>query len=191
MIIAVSGITGVGKSYLKRCIAEELGINNILMVTTRKKRFFDKNGKDKWFVSEKHFEKMKKNNEITLTIEFLKNKYGYYTKEIMGKKDGITEIYFTEVDNFKRKCKNLIAIYIKPTDIEISKEKLRKRKLSEEVIEERIKEMERQIERFENDKELQAKYDYIFLNDYTNKSRAELIEYIKSKMENRKLVERG
>lgn len=45
MIIALSGITGVGKSYLKRCVANELGINNILMVTTRKKRKFDVNRK--------------------------------------------------------------------------------------------------------------------------------------------------
>ncbi len=45
MIIALSGITGVGKSYLKRCVANELSIKNILMVTTREKRKLDVNRK--------------------------------------------------------------------------------------------------------------------------------------------------
>lgn len=119
-----------------------------------------------------------------LEIEFIKNKYGYYTKEIKSEKDGITEIYFDEVDNFKKECKDLIAIYIKPTDIEISKRKLRGRKLDEKVIQDRIKEMEYQLKAFENNKELQSKYDYIFANDYTDKSKNDLINFIKEKINN-------
>ncbi len=125
---------------------------------------------------------MKQNGELILEIEFIKNKYAYYTKEIKGPKDGITEIYFNEVDNFKRECKDLIAIYIKPTDIEISKRKLQGRKLDEKVIQDRIKEMEYQLNAFENDKELQSKYDYIFANDYTDKSKNDLINFIKQKI---------
>lgn len=182
MIIALSGITGVGKSYLKRCVAETLGINNILMVTTREKRFFDINGKDKWFVTDQEFERMKQSGELMLEIEFIKNKYGYYTKEIKGEEDGITEIYFNEVDNFKRECKDLIAVYIKPINIEISKRKLKGRKLDEKIIQDRIKEMEYQLEAFEEDKELQSKYDYIFINDYTDKSKNDFINFIKEKI---------
>lgn len=184
MIIALSGITGVGKSYLKRCVAETLGINNILMVTTRKKRFFDINGKDKWFVTCEEFERMKANGDLILDIEFIGNKYGYYTKEINGKEDGITEIYFNEVDNFKRECKDLISVYIKPINIEISKRKLEARKLDDKIIQDRIKEMEYQLEAFEEDKDLQSKYDYIFINDYTDKSKDEFISFIKEKIKN-------
>ncbi len=182
MIIAVSGITGVGKSYLKRCVAEELGIENFLMVTTRPKRFFDINGKDKWFVSEEKFNNLKKEGKIMLEIEFIGNKYGYYTDEIKGNKDGITEIYFDEVDNFRRECKDFIAVYIKPTSIEISKKKLHGRKLEKRVIQERIKEMEYQLKSFEDNKELQSKYDYIFTNDYTKKSKNDFVNYIKKRM---------
>ncbi len=181
MIIALSGITGVGKSYLKRCVAETLGINNILMVTTREKRFLDINGKDKWFVTDEQFEQMRQNGEIMLEIEFIKNKYGYYTKEIKSEEDGITEIYFNEVDNFKRECEDLITVYIKPIDIEISKRKLQDRKLDEKIIQDRISEMEYQLKSFEEDKELQSKYDYIFINDYTDKSKTDFIKFIENK----------
>lgn len=127
---------------------------------------------------------MKQNGELILDIEFIKNKYAYYAKEIKGKKDGITEIYFDEVDNFKRECKDFLAIYIKPKDIEISKEKLLARNLDEKVIQDRIKEMEYQLKAFEDNKELQAKYDYIFANDYTDKSKNDLINFIKEKINN-------
>lgn len=185
MIIAVSGITGVGKSYLKRCVAEELGIQNFLMVTTRPRRFFDINGKDKWFVTEEEFEKMKEKGELMLNIEFIGNKYGYYTKEIKGDSDGITEIYFNEVDNFRRECKDFLAIYIKPTSIEISKNKLESRKLDENIINDRIREMEYQLKSFENDKELQSKYDLIFTNDYTDDAKNRFVNYIREKINKR------
>ena len=182
MIIAVSGITGVGKSYLKRCVAEELKIENFLMVTTRPKRFFDINGKDKWFVTMKEFERLKSQGKLMLEIEFVGNKYAYYTEEMKGDKDGITEIYFDEVDNFRRECKDFLAVYVKPTNIEISKKKLLGRKLDKKVIQNRIEEMEYQLKSFEDDKELQSKYDYIFTNDYTKKAKNDFVKYIKKRM---------
>ena len=38
MIVTLSGITGVGKSYFKKCIINELNFNNIPVVTTRERR---------------------------------------------------------------------------------------------------------------------------------------------------------
>ena len=38
MIVILSGITGAGKSYLKKHIIERLQFKNIVIVTTRAKR---------------------------------------------------------------------------------------------------------------------------------------------------------
>jgi len=57
MIITLSGVTGVGKSYLKKEIEDKLGIKAQTIVTTRTKREDEQDGVDKKFVTDEEFEK--------------------------------------------------------------------------------------------------------------------------------------
>ena len=77
MIVILSGITGAGKSYLKKHIIESLQFKNIVIVTTRAKRINEIDGIDKHFVTDEKFEGLKKLGKISVDFEFLGNKYVY------------------------------------------------------------------------------------------------------------------
>ena len=56
MVITLSGVTGVGKSYFKKEIQKRLEINQQVIITTRKKREDEIEGVDKIFVSDQEFD---------------------------------------------------------------------------------------------------------------------------------------
>ena len=92
MIVTLSGVTGTGKSFFKNVIAEELGFENLAIVTTRKKRANEIEGIDKEFVSDKEFDELVKNKEVTVNFEFLGEKYGYRTEKLESDENQVTEI---------------------------------------------------------------------------------------------------
>ena len=82
MIVTLSGITGIGKSFFKNTIVKELGFTNLVIVTTRKRRNGEINGIDKEFVSDEEFEQLRKDKKIVVDFEFLGAKYAYRKKDI-------------------------------------------------------------------------------------------------------------
>ena len=65
-------------------------------------------------------------------------------------------------------------------------EQVKKRNLTPEKENERIKETEEQYKNFMSDKKLQDMFDYIIYNNYDEKSEEELIKLIASKMKSDK-----
>ena len=59
MLLALAGVTGVGKSYFKDKIVEKLGFEKIKIITTRQIRIGEKNNEDKIFVLLTKQEKLK------------------------------------------------------------------------------------------------------------------------------------
>ena len=180
MIITLSGVTGVGKSYLKKEIEEKLGIKAQTIVTTRAKREGEQNGVDKNFVTEEEFEDLKRKKDIIVTFEFLGNKYGYPRKEMEAKKNSVVELHYSIIYQLKKEVKNTFSIYMIPENIEVAKQKLKERNLPKEVERLRLEEIEEHINKFQNDEDLRNQFDYIFYNDYTEKSIQKIIELLKN-----------
>lgn len=174
MIVILSGITGVGKSYIKKHIIEKLNFKNIVIVTTRAKRKNEVPGIDKHFVTEEQYELLKQENKTSVNFEFLENKYAYYTEDLISEENSITELHYDTIKEFKKVAKNVVSIYIKPKKIKLAIEQLKLRKLPSDVENSRIKEIKQQILEFEKNKELKEMFDYIIYNDYTEKT----IEYV-------------
>lgn len=187
MIVILSGVTGAGKSYLKKHIIERLQFKNIIIVTTRAKRINEIDGIDKHFVTDEEFESLKKSGKISVTFEFLKNKYGYLTEDLIFDENSITELHYSTIDDFKKIAKNVISIYIKPLNIEFAKQQLKLRKLPWKVEKERLKEIKEQVIEFEKNKKLKEKFDYIIYNDYTEKSLEEAIKLIQNLIDEQSL----
>lgn len=187
MIVILSGITGAGKSYLKKHIIERLKFKNIVIVTTRAKRINEIDGIDKHFVTDEEFEGLKKFGKISVDFEFLGNKYGYLTEDLIFDENSITELHYSTIDNFKKIAKNVISIYIKPLNIEFAKQQLKLRKLPWKVEKERLKEIKEQVLEFEKNKKLKEKFDYIIYNDYTEKSLEEAIKLIQNLIDEQSL----
>ena len=169
MIVILSGITGAGKSYLKKHIVNKLNFKNIVIVTTRAKRMDEIDGIDKHFVTEEEFQILKKEGKIAVDFEFLGHKYAYYTEDLLSDENSVTELHYSTIDEFKKVAKGVVAIYIKP-NVEIAKKQLKLRCLPKTVEKFRLKEIKEQIKEFESNIQLQEKFDYIISNDYTNDS---------------------
>ncbi len=180
MIITLSGVTGVGKSYLKKEIEDKLKIKAQTIVTTRTKREGEQDGVDKKFVTDEEFESLKRNKDIVVTFEFLGNKYGYQKKEMESKKNSIVELHYSTIYQFKKEVKNTFSIYMIPKNIELAKQKLKERHLPKEVEKLRLEEIEEHINNFQNNEDLRNQFDYIFYNDYTEKSIQKIIELLKN-----------
>ena len=181
MVITLSGVTGVGKSYFKKEIQKNLGIESQVIITTRKKRKDEIEGIDKKFVSKKEFERLKNEKKIIVTFEFLKNYYGYPKEKMESDKNSIVELHYSIIHQLKKEVKNTFSIYIIPKDIEIAKEQLKKRGLPKKVQEVRLKEIEEHIKNFNSNERLRSQFDYILYNDYTQKPIKEIQEVIKKR----------
>ena len=141
MIVILSGITGAGKSYLKKHIIERLQFKNIVIVTTRAKRINEIDGIDKHFVTDEEFEGLKKFGKISVDFEFLGNKYGYLTEDLIFDENSITELHYSTIYEFKKCAKNVFSIYMIPKDIKRAKMELHKRELDIETEKKRLKEI--------------------------------------------------
>ena len=67
-----------------------------------------------------------------------------------------------------------------PENIEIAKQKLKERNLPKEVEKLRLEEIEEHINNFKHNEDLRNQFDYIFYNDYTEKSIQKIIELLKN-----------
>ena len=67
-----------------------------------------------------------------------------------------------------------------PENIEIAKQKLKERKLPKEVEKLRLEEIEEHINNFKHNEDLRNQFDYVFYNDYTEKSIQKIIELLKN-----------
>ena len=181
MIVTLSGVTGTGKSFFKKAISQELSFKNLVIVTTREKRSGEINGIDKEFVSDKEFEELKRENKIAVDFEFLGSKYAYRKKDLNSDENQVTEVHYNTIYEFKKNAKELFAIYIIPNDLERAKQELRKRELAEEVEQKRLKEIDEHINEYKHNKELQKQFDYVFINDYSERAKNKLFEIIKNR----------
>ena len=181
MVIALAGVTGVGKSYLKNQIHNILGIDLQTIVTTRKKREGEIEGIDKKYVTEKEFEDLKNKKEIVATFEMLGNKYGYPRNQMESDSLSVVELHYSNIYKFRKEVKDIFSIYMIPKNIETAIQKLKERNLSKEVEIKRIEEIKEHIENFKKDKNLREQFDYILYNDYTENTVKEIIEIVKNK----------
>ena len=70
-----------------------------------------------------------------------------------------------------------------PKDLKRAKQELQKRNLSKEVEQKRLKEIDEQIKEYKKNKNLQKQFDYVFVNDYSEKAKNDLLKIIKRRSE--------
>lgn len=64
MLLALSGVTGIGKSYFKEKLVNELGFRKVNTIRTRPIRIGEKNGIDGIFISDEQLDVLKQENKI-------------------------------------------------------------------------------------------------------------------------------
>ena len=179
MLLALVGVTGVGKSYYKEKIVERFNFEKVNTIRTRKKRIGEEEGKIGLFMTKEEIEELKAQGKIAYDFEVFGGTYAYLKDEIFSEKNMVFEMHYTTIYDWKKVRPDIKTIYILPQDLEVAKNQTRKRKLSEEKEEERIKEIDEHYNKIITDNNLRNMFDYIVYNNYDEKSEQEIMLLVK------------
>ena len=182
MILALVGVTGVGKTYFKDKIVEKLGFKRVNTIRTRKIRKGEEQGKAGLFLSKEELDKLDKEGKLAYRFSVFGGEYAYLKDEIFTDENMVFEMHYTTIYDWKKVCPDIKTIYILPTDINLAIEKTKERNLSPEKEEERIKELEEHYNRIMTDEELKKQFDYIVYNNYDKDSLDKILSLVKSIM---------
>lgn len=180
MLLALSGVTGIGKSYFKERLVEELNFHKVNTIRTRPIRIGEKNGVDGIFITDNELDELKKQNKIVYDFKVFGGRYAYLKDEIFSDDNMVFEMHYTMIDDWKKIKPDIKTIYILPKNLDIPKKKAKERNLSKEKEIERINEIDEQYNKFINDKAFQNKFDYIIYNNYDKESEEQLLNLVKS-----------
>ncbi len=180
LIVIISGPSGVGKTTLLRCLPSENFYFSVSH-TTRTPRKEEVNGKDYYFVSKEEFLRMIENNEFLEWIEVFGTYYGTSIKEInkafSQNKHLVLDIEVIGATRLRNFFGNLaIFIFILPPNLEILKERLKKRGAENET------EIEKRINRAVEEIKFAGWFDYIIINDELEKAKECLFSIINAEL---------
>lgn len=180
MLLALVGVTGVGKSYYKDKIVENFNFEKVNTIRTRAKRLGEENNKSGLFMLKEELDILKSQGKLAYSFDVFGGTYAYLKDEIFSDKNMVFEMHYTTIADWKKIRPDIKTIYILPKNLETAKQKTRNRNLDKEKEIERIKEIEEQYNRFVNDKDFQKKFDYILYNNYDKQSETNLLNLVKS-----------
>lgn len=170
-IVTLSGISGIGKSFLKYYILSLCdSFQSLISVTTRNKRQNETEGIDKFFYTLEEFKNENYKGNLCVVNEVFGNWYAYKKSQIELCDKGmnlITELFYKNVREFKGQFDNALSIYVLPMDIERTKNELKVRHLEHDDLSKRLKDIDDELSFFYSNTEL---FDIVIVNDYTNAS---------------------
>lgn len=182
MLLALAGVTGIGKSYYKDKIVEKLNFEKIKIITTRQMRTGETNNEDKIFVTPKELQVLRDNGEIAYEFDMLGNTYAYSKEALFSDKNTVFELHYNTIFDFKKICPHLCAIYLLPKDIEIAKAKTIERHLAPNIEKDRLIEIDEHYKKIATDNNLRNMFDYILYNNYDKKSEETVINLVSKLM---------
>ena len=109
-------------------------------------------------------------------------KYAYRKANLISDENQVTEVHYNTIYEFKKNASKVFSVYMIPYDIERAKLELKKRELPTEIEKDRLQEIEEHMKEYSTNKDLQKQFDYVFVNDYTEKSKEKLLEIIKQQI---------
>lgn len=191
MLLALAGVTGIGKSYYKDKIVEELGFEKIKIITTREMRVGEKNNEDKIFVTPEELQILRDKDEIAYEFEMLGNTYAYSKQELFSNKNTVFELHYDTIFDFKKICPHLCVIYLFPKDIEMAKFQTRQRHLAPNVEKDRLNEIDEHYQKVTTDENLRNMFDYVLYNNYDKQSEDLVISLVSKLMLEERWKNRG
>ena len=165
VMIVLSSPSGAGKTTLVKMLSELNNFEVSISHTTRQPRLNEKSNKDYFFVNQKEFERIIKNEEFLEYAKVFNNFYGTTRTPVINKlnkgKNVLFDIDWQGADQIKNKKLDykLISFFILPPSKEILFQRLSTRDMKDKLIaEERMKQFERDVLHWIN-------YDYVIINE--------------------------
>ena len=168
VMIILSSPSGAGKTTLVKMLSVLDNFEISISHTTRQPRPNETHNKDYFFVSEKEFERLIKNEEFLEYAKVFNNFYGTTRTPVIDKlnkgKNVLFDIDWQGADQIKNKKLDykLLTFFILPPSKEELFERLSSRDMKDKLIaEERMKQFGRDLLHWIN-------YDYVVINDNLN-----------------------
>ncbi len=178
IIVILSSPSGAGKTTLVKLLSEKKKFSISVSHTTRKPRSNEVNGKDYFFVNDKSFKKLIKDNEFLEYAKVFNNFYGTSKKPVLENlSSGKNVIFDIDWQGTKQiKSKNIkykiITFFVLPPSKEILYERLSNRDMKDKLIaSERMKDFYRDVKHWED-------YDFVVINDNLKKCFNEISKII-------------
>lgn len=139
MLIILTGPASSGKDTIMKALLQKYpAMKRVISTTTRGKRPGEIEGKDYYFVTRPQFEQMTKDGKFLEYVQFHNNFYGTTKDELAPLSEGYDLVWRVEMSR-AAKAKEALVLYIDAPDWQILRDRMRKRGMSDEEIEERLK----------------------------------------------------
>ena len=182
VMIVLSSPSGAGKTTLVSKLSTIDNFEISVSHTTRQPRPNEKSNKDYYFVNEKEFRRLIKNEEFLEYAKVFNNFYGTTRTPVIDKlnkgRNILFDIDWQGADQIKNKKLDykLITFFILPPSKEELFERLSNRDMKDKLIaEERMKQFERDVLHWIN-------YDYVVVNDNLEKCFFKIINLIEAEI---------
>jgi guanylate kinase len=183
-MIILSSPSGAGKTTLVKMLSVLDNFAISISHTTRQPRPNETHNKDYFFVSEKEFERLIKNEEFLEYAKVFNNFYGTTRTPVIDKlnkgKNVLFDIDWQGADQIKNKKLDykLLTFFILPPSKEELFERLSNRDMKDKlIVEERMKQFERDVLHWIN-------YDYVVINDDLKKCFSKINNLIEAEINN-------
>ena len=178
IILILSSPSGAGKTTLVNLVSKKKNFITSISHTTRKPRSNEVNGKDYYFVNDKEFKNLIKNNEFLEHAKVFNNFYGTSKKPVFDNlKHGKNVIFDIDWQGTKQiKNQNIkykiITFFVLPPSKEILYERLSNRDMKDKLIaSERMKDFYKDVKHW-------VDYDFVVINDDLNRCYEEISNII-------------
>jgi len=184
IMVILSSPSGAGKTTLVKLLSKNKNFKISVSHTTRKPRSSEIEDKDYYFIDNKKFEQLIKNEEFLEYAKVFKHLYGTTRTPVIEKlekgENVIFDIDWQGADQIKNKRLNykLITFFILPPSKKVLFERLSNRDMKDKlIVEERMKEFSRDVLHWIN-------YDYVIINDNLDDCYAKINNLIEAEISN-------
>tara|TARA_B100001057_G_scaffold455303_1_gene501735 strand:- start:26 stop:658 length:633 start_codon:yes stop_codon:yes gene_type:complete len=184
VMIILSSPSGAGKTTLVNLLSKLENFEISISHTTRKPRPNETPNKDYYFINEKRFKRLIKNEEFLEYAKVFNNFYGSTRTPVIDNlnkgKNVLFDIDWQGADQIKNKKLDykLITFFILPPSKNVLFKRLSNRDMKDKLIaDERMKQFERDVLHWIN-------YDYVVINDNINVCHSKILSLIKAEINN-------
>ena len=164
IMVVLSSPSGAGKTTLVKLLSKKNNFYTSISHTTRKPRENEVDGIDYFFVKEKKFKNLIKNNKFLEYARVFKNLYGTTKEQVIIKlsngKNVLFDIDWQGTEQIKSQKLNfkLITFFILPPSKKVLFQRLSNRDMKDKlIVEERMKQFDKDILHWK-------KYNYVVVN---------------------------
>ncbi len=184
VMIILSSPSGAGKTTLVNLLSKSKNFKISISHTTRKPRPTETPDKDYYFVSEKEFKRLIKNEEFLEYAKVFNNFYGSTRTPVIDNlnkgQNVLFDIDWQGADQIKNKKLDykLITFFILPPSKDVLFERLSNRDMKDKlIVDERMKQFGRDVLHWIN-------YDYVVINDDIDNCHSKILSLIKAEINN-------